>query len=114
MKHLGNQEREGTMASKKQKHPPSRQSGPRKRADPLSEIQRLKKRVAELRKKLKYIESERDAYLRVTHAYMRLTENPEEIASGFNGEFIEGSLVGFLKQAEKECKLKSAKGKKAS
>jgi hypothetical protein len=102
------------MASKNHKPAARRSTKPRKPVDLVSEIQKLKKQIAELRKRLKSVESERDAYLRVTHEYLRLTENPGEIASGFDGEFVEGSLVDFFKQARKEYELKNGKGKRAS
>jgi hypothetical protein len=98
------------MASKQQK----RTAKPRKPVDLLSEIQKLKKQIVELRKKLKLTEWERDGLRPLAHEYVKSTITQEEIESGFDGEFIEGSLVGFLKEAEKEYKKKNRNGKKAS
>ena len=102
------------MASKRQKHTASSTSGSRSPAGPLSEMPKLKKQIAELRKRVTVVEKERDIYRRAAQAYLNSTITPEEMASWYEGEFIEGSLVDLFKKAEKEYNAKHAKGKKAS
>jgi hypothetical protein len=102
------------MASKQQKRTVSRTLKPRKPAEPSSEIRKLKKQIAELHEKLRLVERDRDSYRCLALEYLRSTITPDEMASWFEGEYIEGSLVDFFKQAEKEYKSKNAKGKRAS
>ena len=102
------------MANKRKKTTPRRSSGPRKSVDQSTAIQKLKKQVAELRKQLKFTEMERDGLRPLAHEYLKSTIAQEEIESGLDGEYIEGSLMDFWKEAEKEYKSKNGKGKRAS
>jgi hypothetical protein len=66
------------------------------------ELQKLKKKNLELRRKIKAVEKERDQYLSVVHGYIKSTINLEELLDWPKEGWIEGSLVEFFQKAKNE------------
>ena len=94
---------------------PGEQMTTKKRSpkSPANAIQKLKKKNTELRKKLKFVERERDDYLRAAHAYVKSTITTEELENLFDekelAEGVEGSLVEFFREAKKIQKESAGK-----
>lgn len=71
-----------------------------KKKNGAAETDQLKKKNALLRKQLKELKAERDAYLHAIHTWAKKRVSEEEVERWLQEEKVEGSLSEFIREVK--------------